>query len=42
MQENESKKNATTPTKRGGRPKKNSGLGDTIEQSPPQPESKLR
>jgi hypothetical protein len=31
MQENESKKNATTPTKRGGRPKKNSGLGDTIE-----------
>lgn len=32
MQENESKKNATTPTKRGGRPKKNSGLGDTIEQ----------
>jgi hypothetical protein len=31
MQENESKTNATTTTKRGRKPHKSSGLGDTIE-----------
>ena len=31
MQENESKTNATTTTKRGRKPRKSSGLGDTIE-----------
>jgi hypothetical protein len=31
MQENESKPTATTTTKRGRKPRKNSGLGDTIE-----------
>ena len=32
MQENESKPTATTTTKRGRKPQKSSGLGDTIEQ----------
>ena len=31
MQENESNQNATTTTKRGRKPRKSSGLGDTIE-----------
>lgn len=31
MQENESKPTATTTTKRGRKPRKSSGLGDTIE-----------
>jgi len=31
MQENESKTNATTTTKRGRKPRKSSGLGDTVE-----------
>jgi hypothetical protein len=31
MQENESKPTATTTTNRGRKPRKNSGLGDTIE-----------
>lgn len=31
MQENESKTNATMPTKRGRKPTKSEGLGDTIE-----------
>jgi len=31
MQENESKMSATTTTKRGRKPRKSSGLGDTIE-----------